>query len=457
MKFESLCLSQNILRAIEDLNFTETTNIQSLAIPHIIEGKDLIGNSHTGSGKTAAFVIPILEMIDQGNNNIQVLILCPTRELTLQITDEIRKFSKYMENIGSLAIYGGEPIFKQIRDLKKRPKIIIGTPGRVMDHLRRGTLKTAGVNMLVLDEADEMLNMGFREDIETILKDIPKEHQTLLFSATIPKGILDISRNYMTDPKYIKVNNSTATTPKIEESYFDITGTSKNELLTRIIQLEKPSKSIVFCNTKIMTDTVASVLKGSDIKAESIHGDITQTARTDIMKRFKQGMFNVLVATDVAARGIDVDDIGIVFNYDIPIDREYYTHRIGRTARAGKEGKSYTFVSGRSQIRELNEIMNHTKTIIKKRKNPSNNEIQEKRVRDIFRAVEDNIANMDIQIYKKAIDSAFDKKYTHADIACALVKLLIDNNENEKSFRDAQAGTNYYNRLRKNSPAHIKR
>ena len=424
--FESLGLSLKVLKAIEDLGFEEMTQIQAKAIPCLLNGRDIIGNSHTGSGKTAAFVIPVLERIDTSNTAVQALILCPTRELALQITDEIRKFSKYMDNIRSLAVYGGEPIIRQMRELKKWPQIVIGTPGRVMDHMRRNTLKTGGVNMLVLDEADEMLNMGFREDIETIIKDISPKRQTMLFSATMPKAILDISRKYLSSPEQIKVQSSIASTPKIEESYFEIRSDAKDELLVRLIQLETPSKALVFCNTKSMTDQVAANLKSSGIKAEPIHGDIQQFSRTDIMRRFKSGMFNVLVATDVAARGIDVDDIEIVFNYDIPIDREYYTHRIGRTARAGKTGKSYTFVSGQTQMRELREIMKYTKSAVKLRKNPSYNEIHAKRVKSILENAETGIGSKGNENYKKAIDEVLDGRYSYEDLACALLKMTVE-------------------------------
>jgi ATP-dependent RNA helicase DeaD len=426
INFENMGLSQKILRAVEDLGFKEATEIQIKAIPCMMKGRDLIGNSHTGSGKTAAFVIPALEGIDPEEQAVQVLVLCPTRELALQITDDVRKFSKYMENIRTLAIYGGEPIMRQIRELKNRPQIVVGTPGRIMDHMRRKTLKIDHVKVLVLDEADEMLNMGFREDMETIIKDIPEQRQTTLFSATMPKAILDITKLYLKDPEFIKVKDTPDTTPKIEESYFEIKSDQKDELLSRIIQLETPEKALVFCNTKSKTDTVAANLQEQGIKAECIHGDITQVMRTEIMRRFKKGMFNILVATDVAARGIDVDDLEIVFNYDIPIDKEYYTHRIGRTARAGKEGRSYTFVSGMNQMKELNEIMRYTRSVIRKRKNPSYTEINKKKMQGMMDKIEANIGCSEAESYKKSIEEAFGAQYSHIDIACALLKMVME-------------------------------
>lgn len=448
-RFEDLGLSQNALKAIRDLGYQEATEIQTKAIPSIIKGRDLIGNSHTGSGKTAAFVIPALERIDLNDPSVQVLVLCPTRELALQITDEIKKMSKYMTNVRSLAVYGGEPIVRQIKELRRGVQVVAGTPGRVMDHLRRKTLKTDKIKMLVLDEADEMLNMGFRDDMETIIKDIPKDRQTTLFSATMSRGILEISKEYLNSPEHIKVKNSASSLPKIEQSYFETRNDSKNELLSRIIFLETPDKALVFCNTKARVDLVVNDLQSKGIKAECIHGDITQSTRTEIMRRFKKGMFNVLVATDVAARGIDVDDISIVFNYDIPIDKEYYIHRIGRTARAGKEGRSYTFVSGRGQMRELDDIMRFTKSTIKKKRNPSNNEINNKRIKTILSKVEQNIGKKDDK-HSKIIEEMFGDKYSHADIASALLKTLMENDNASKAGIEENSFDNEISRFHVN-------
>ena len=444
MKFEDMGLSPEIQRAVKEMNYTQATQIQAKAIPYIMLGRDLTGNSFTGSGKTAAFVIPALEKTDRTEKLPQVLVLCPTRELALQITEDIKKLSRYLHGIKTLTVYGGEPIVRQIRGLKEKPQFIVGTPGRVMDHMRRKTLDLSKVRMLVLDEADEMLNMGFREDIETIIDDIPQDRQTLLFSATIPKGILEITAKYLKKPKHIKIGKEIAAAPDIEECYFEINRDLKCELLTRLVQIEDPERAIVFCNTKAMTETVASKLKSEGIKAEPIHGDIAQVFRTDIMKRFKNGQFTILVATDVAARGIDVDDLEIVFNYDIPIDKEYYTHRIGRTARAGKEGKAYTFVSGPAQIKELNEIMKYTKAHIKKRKNPSYKEIHKKKIEGMLDSINTKTIANQAEIYKRAILERFGDDYSHLDIATALLQAAIEvgaDAKNEKRFPSNEMDT----------------
>ena len=346
LRFEDMQLSKEIYQAVLDMGFEEATPIQSQAIPLVKAGKDIIGQSQTGTGKTAAFGIPCLERIDPDDRRLQALILCPTRELAIQVSEEFRKLLKYKDNIRVVPIYGGQPIDRQILALKKGAQVVIGTPGRVMDHMRRRTLKMETVQMMILDEADEMLDMGFREDIETILVKIPEDHQTLLFSATLSPEILDITRRFQRDPEYVKIVRKELTVPNIEQYYFDVKEKTKLEALTRIIDVYMPNLAMVFCNTKKRVDDLVELLQGRGYFAEGLHGDLKQAQRDKVMQKFRNGTIEILVATDVAARGIDVDDIDIVFNYDVPQDEEYYVHRIGRTGRAGRSGKGLHFFRG---------------------------------------------------------------------------------------------------------------
>ena len=344
IRFEELNLDTRILRAVEEMGFEEASPIQAKAIPVVMEGKDIIGQAQTGTGKTAAFGIPLLQKIDPKNKHLQAIVLCPTRELAIQVADEIRALAKFMHGIKVLPIYGGQNITHQIKALKSGIQIVIGTPGRVMDHMRRRTLKVETVKMIVLDEADEMLNMGFREDIETILKEMSEERQTVLFSATMPKPIMEIAREYQKDAQIIKVIKKELTVPKIEQYYYEVKAKNKAEVLTRLLDMYSPKLSLVFCNTKKGVDELVDKLEGRGYFAEGLHGDMKQQQRDRVMKKFRDGKTEILVATDVAARGIDVDDVEAVFNYDLPQEDEYYVHRIGRTGRAGRTGRSFTFV-----------------------------------------------------------------------------------------------------------------
>lgn len=349
VKFEELDLSTKTKRALQDAGYVVATPIQAGAIPLILEGKDLIGQSKTGTGKTASYSLPMIEKIDASSKKVQAIVLCPTRELAVQVTDELRKFLKYHEGIKTLAIYGGQSIETQIKMLKKGVQIVVGTPGRVMDHMRRKTLKLNTVKMVVLDEADEMLNMGFEEDIETILNDVPEERQTVLFSATMNKRIMEITKKYLTNPKNIKIKAKELTVNEIEQTCIQMKEAMKPEALMRLIQVYNPKKAIVFCNTKKRVDDLIENLKQNNYKAEALHGDIKQAQRERIMKRMRNGEFQILVATDVVARGIDIQDVELVINYDVPQEEEYYVHRIGRTGRNGNEGKAFTFVVGKEK------------------------------------------------------------------------------------------------------------
>ncbi len=369
--FEHMSLSEELQRAVRDTGFEQATTIQSRTMPLILEGKDVMGQSHTGSGKTAAFVLPALERIDPSRRDLQVLILCPTRELAVQCNEEIRRFTRYTEGIRSLAVYGGEPIGHQIKALKKGVQIVAGTPGRIMDHMNRRTLKTGGVSMVVLDEADEMLRMGFREDIETILSGVPENRQTLLFSATMPREILRISGRYQKNPVKVTVGDGDRSVPDIQQFYYQVPGREKIGALDRLLRYHKASRSLVFCNTRKMVDQISDVLEDRGFCVRGIHGEIPQNTRTRIMRDFKAGRVDILVATDVAARGIDVENVDAVYNFDLPQTEEFYTHRIGRTGRAGRQGAAHTLVSGRNQIGMLRDIGRKGKTAISQARIPA--------------------------------------------------------------------------------------
>ncbi|PNT93637.1 DEAD/DEAH box helicase [Clostridium thermosuccinogenes] len=431
--FKDLNISEEILKAVTDMGFEELTPIQSLAIPHILEGKDVLGQAQTGTGKTCAFGIPAIEMVDAGSEEVQVLIICPTRELAIQISEELKHVSKYKSNIGILPIYGGQPIDRQIYALKKRPQIIIGTPGRIMDHLRRKTLKLAGLKMVILDEADEMLNMGFREDIDTILEKVPEEKQIVLFSATMPKEILELTKKYQKEPVYVKATHKELTVPSIEQYYLEVSEASKLEVLSRLIDANNIKLALVFCNTKKRVDEVASSLQTRGYSAEALHGDMRQEQRDRVMNKFRKGKIDILVATDVAARGIDVDDVDAVFNYDLPNDEEYYVHRIGRTGRAGKAGKAFSFVVGR-EIYKLKDIKRYTRSNIIFMKPPTLMDVEEKKSAAILEKVKKTLQEGDLSRYAAYINNMLEEANSHdgsdagyitsMEIAAALLKML---------------------------------
>ena len=363
INFKQLGLPAQTLRALEEMGFENATEIQAQSIPLIQMGYDVVGRSQTGTGKTAAFGIPAINMIDttEEKRSVQVLLLCPTRELAVQAADEIKKISKYTDGIKVVAVYGGAPMDRQIMQLRNA-NIVVGTPGRVMDHMCRHTLKLNNCKMIILDEADEMLSMGFREDIETILQEVPEERQTILFSATMPKEIMEIISNYQKEPQIIEINKQQVTLDAIGQFYYEVPMGRKNDMLLLLLAEHDPKRSIIFSNTKAMVDELTTFLNENGFKADGLHGDMKQSQRDSVMGAFKGGRTTILVATDVAARGIDVDDIDCVINYDIPTNNEYYVHRIGRTGRAGKSGAAYTICSGRRQVYLMNDIARATKS-----------------------------------------------------------------------------------------------
>lgn len=444
VKFDDLKLCSEILRGIKDMGFEEASPIQGQAIPVAMEGYDVIGQAQTGTGKTAAFGIPVLEKVNQHKDvkHPQALILCPTRELAVQAAEEIRTLAKYMHGVKVLPIYGGQDISKQIRALKGT-QIIIGTPGRVMDHLRRKTIKCDHINTIVLDEADEMLNMGFREDIETVLQYIHADDlQTILFSATMPKPILDITKNYQKpDAKMIKVVKKELTVPKIEQYYLDVKRKDKVEVLTRLLDFYEPKLSLVFCNTKKMVDDLTEILKGRGYFAEGLHGDMSQAQRDRVMKSFRNGKTDILIATDVAARGIDVDDVEAVFNYDIPQDEEYYVHRIGRTGRAGRTGRSFTFVKGK-EVYKLKDIMRYCKTKIPVMPIPSLNDVNQMKMEKVMDKVSNIIEEEDLTSMINMIEKQInDADYTAMDIAAAFLKMYLGQNEVDQEDESTEKGS----------------
>lgn len=350
--FQEMGISDPIKRAITDMGFEEASPIQEKAIPIALTGKDIIGQAQTGTGKTAAFSIPILEKVDTSKKFVQAIVIAPTRELAIQVSEEINRLSKYM-GITALPIYGGQSIERQIKALKKGPQIITGTPGRLLDHIKRKTLKLNRISVVVLDEADEMLDMGFLEDIERILKETPEEKQTLLFSATMPKPIQNLAERFMHNPELVKMKAREVTSPTVKQIYYEVNERDKFEVLCRLLDVDNPELAVIFGRTKRRVDELSDALNKRGYLADGLHGDLNQRQRDVVMNKFREGKIDILVATDVAARGIDVSGVTHVYNFDIPQDPESYVHRIGRTGRAGKTGLAITFATPREtgQIR----------------------------------------------------------------------------------------------------------
>ena len=425
VRYDESGLDEKIIRAVTEMGFEFMSPIQKAAIPVMLEGRDIIGQAQTGTGKTAAFGIPLLQKVDPNNKHLQAVVLCPTRELAMQAADDIRDFAKYMTGIKVLAVYGGQDISRQIRALSNGVQIVVGTPGRVMDHMRRHTMKMKDVKVLVLDEADEMLDMGFREDIETILKGVPEERQTALFSATMPEPILKITRTYQKDAEYIKMTPKEITVAAIDQAYYRVPQKMKEEVLTRLMDYYNPARSLIFCNTKKMVDTLSESLKGKGYACDGLHGDLSQNQRDTVMNLFRSGRINILIATDVAARGIDVSGVEAVFNFDIPEDIEYYVHRIGRTGRAGRSGKSFTLVGGREmyKLREIEKVC-HTK--IEERRVPSAKEITRVKSQKVFAEVIDIIENGDISSALSFVNQKVEEgEYTAEQLAAGFMKLKM--------------------------------
>lgn len=438
LPFTELGLSQEILKAVAEMGFEEATPIQSLSIPIILKGKDVIGQAQTGTGKTAAFGIPILETISTKDRKPQAIVLCPTRELALQVAEEIASLAKHKKNISILPVYGGQPIERQIHALKRGVHIIIGTPGRVIDHLERRTLQLDAVRMVVLDEADEMLDMGFREDIELILKTVPKERQTVFFSATMPRAFLDLTTKFQKNPQLLKVSHGKLTVPEIEQIYFEVKESLKLEMLARVIDIHDLTRALVFCNTKRKVDEVVSHLQTRGYFADGIHGDMNQSQRERVMTKFKTGSVEILVATDVAARGIDVENIEAVFNYDIPQDEESYVHRIGRTGRAGKTGRAFSFVAGKD-IYKIRDIQRYAKVDIQRKQVPTQKDVEEIRINQFFEKVRKTLQSPEITKYTNMIEHLIGNEHSSLEVAGALLKMAIHQQEAPKKPEAAKS------------------
>ena len=436
IRYEDAGIDSRILRAVRELGFEHMTPIQEQAIPLFMTGQDIIGQAQTGTGKTASFGIPMLQKVDPKNKHVQAIVLCPTRELAIQSADEIRKLAKFMHGIKVLPIYGGQDIVKQIRSLKTGVQVLIGTPGRVMDHMRRHTIKLDDLKIVVLDEADEMLNMGFREDIETILSQTPEERQTLLFSATMPQPIMEIARTYQKNAKIVKVVKRELTVANIEQYYYEVRPKNKEEVLSRLLDIYNPALSVVFCNTKRQVDELVEGLKGRGYFAEGLHGDMKQQQRDRVMNGFRNGRTEILVATDVAARGIDVDDVDAVFNYDLPQDDEYYVHRIGRTGRAGKNGKAFTFITGR-EFYKLKDIQRYCRTKIIAKQVPSLNDVANVKADKIFEKVAGMIDEDNLKPYIRMIEEKLEKEdYTTLDLAAAFLRMALGDEDKSVEVDD---------------------
>ena len=439
LEFKELNISPEIEKEVQDMGFEEASPIQSLAIPKILAHKDVTGQAQTGTGKTAAFGIPLIENIDSNNKELQAMILCPTRELAIQVAEELKKLSKYLPKIDVLPVYGGQPIDRQIKALKNGVQIIIGTPGRVLDHIERRTIDLSTISTVILDEADEMLDMGFREDIEFILEDVPYERQFLLFSATLPPEIMELAKRYQNNPEIVKITKHELTTPDVEQKYFEVKEDMKLELLSRLLDLNNFNLSLVFCNTKRKVDKLVSHLQIRGYLADGLHGDLTQNQRDRVMHKFKTGSLEILVATDVAARGIDVGGVEAVFNFDIPNDNEYYVHRIGRTGRAGKTGKAYSFVSGR-EIYQLRDIQRYAKTNIDQAPIPQISDVTEVKKDNFIEELKKRIRTENISKETYIIEKLIEEDFNSIDIAATLLKGIIEDNKyKEEEFGDTEA------------------
>ncbi len=450
--FGDIQLSKKLLSAVSDMGFEEPSPIQSQTIPLVLEGKDVIGQAQTGTGKTAAFGIPTIEKIIDGSRHIQALVLTPTRELAIQIAEEFNKIGKY-KRVKTLPIYGGQSIDRQIRALHAGVQIVVGTPGRLLDHLRRNTMKLSEVRILILDEADEMLDMGFVEDIETIMKNITHEdRQTLLFSATMPAPIAKLAGKYMRDPQKISISRENLTVPLIDQVYYETR--EKFEGLCRVLDIEETGKLIIFCRTKKGVDDLVASMQARAYMAGGLHGDLSQAQRDRVMKKFKDGKLEILVATDVAARGIDIDDITHVVNYDIPQDHESYVHRIGRTGRAGKKGVAVTFIEPR-EYRQLKLIERLAKTKIVRRDLPSSADILERQREIIKERLIKTLSNNKFADYHTIVsDVAADGSYDIVDVAAAALKLSVEGFK-EKEEVENISNTNSNNNNNTSSAARL--
>ncbi len=431
--FAELNLSDAVLRSLSDMGFEEPTPIQEQCIPYIMNNRDLVGQAQTGTGKTAAFGIPLVEKVDTNNKQTQAIIQCPTRELAIQVTGELMKIGQHTGGLNVVPVYGGQPIKRQIKSIKRGAQIIVGTPGRTIDHLKRGTIKLDGLQMVVFDEADEMLNMGFRDDMEKILSYSNGAVQTVMFSATVPKSIRKIMNRYMNNPQTVTIERESIAAPNIDQYVVEVRDSVRTEAICRFMDLNEYELALVFCNTKRQTEKLTRKLKTRGYASDFINGDLNQNQRDRVMDKFRNGHIDMLVATDVAARGIDVDDIDVVFNYDVPQDPEYYVHRIGRTGRYGRSGTAITFTAGRKN-KQLRYIERNNKIKLEKLSMPTNDEIAEFRMEGHLNDVIETLEKGGLRPYIEQIEAAADGRFTPVEIAAAFLKHQVDGNSNENDF-----------------------
>jgi len=422
-KFTELGIEPDLLKAIDKMGFEEASPIQTAVIPLILEGRDIVGQSSTGSGKTCAFAIPAVQLTDPAIKKTQVLILCPTRELAVQNAEEVAKLTLFKRGVRELPVFGGQAYDRQLRGLASGVQIVIGTPGRVLDHIDRGTLKLDSIKILILDEADRMLDMGFRDDIERVIQAAPEKRQVLFFSATMPPPIRALIKRYSQDPAMVKIESVAQNAPQVEQIYFEVERRSKLEALTRLIDVHDFRYGIVFCSTKVMVDELDEALHTRGYAVDRLHGDMAQTQRDRVMAKFRDRKFDFLIATDVAARGLDVDDLEVVFNFDLPNDAEDYTHRIGRTGRAGKAGRAFTFVCGR-EIYKMQFMIRMAKLRIRRERIPSLDQVEEARDNVFFEKLRATLNEAKFPKQDRMIDRLLEQGYSATDIASALISLL---------------------------------
>lgn len=438
LSFEDFTLRQETMAAIEDLGYEVPTPVQEEAIPKLMKGYDLIGQSQTGTGKTCAFGIPLIELIDPDDRSLQGVVLCPTRELCMQVSDELHKLLKYTEGVRVVPVYGGVPIDRQISQLKGGAQLIVGTPGRFLDHLRRHTVRLNLVQMVVLDEADEMLDMGFRDDMDLILSQMPNPRQTVLFSATMPEAITALAGKYMEDPVRINLTpENQMTVESVDQVYHEMKTKMKPEALCRVLFCEAPERALVFCNTKKQADELGQFLVSQNFKAGALHGDLNQQQRDLCMKSFRSGLINILIATDIAARGLDIGGVDLVINYDLPDEDEAYVHRVGRTARAGRSGKAVSFVVGRELVR-LQEIMAFTGTDMRPAKLPSLQDLEASKLARLNGSLRSRLKTGVTAKYRRMADDILAEGADPADLIAAFYAESLYVSEKESAFMAEQ-------------------
>ncbi len=440
--FGELELSRQVFQAVSDMGFEEPSPIQAQVIPVILEGTDVLGQAQTGTGKTAAFGIPIVELINPRFNQVQAIILAPTRELAIQVSEEMAKIGRH-KHIKTVPIYGGQPIDRQIRALRFGAHVAIGTPGRVLDHLNRGTLKLQHIKFVVLDEADEMLDMGFIEDIESILSKTPEDRQTLLFSATMPYEIRKLAGKFMKNPVTISVSRDELTVPQIDQVFYEARDKSKVDALARVIDMEDIRQAIIFCRTKRGVDELVAALESRGYFANGLHGDLSQTQRDRVMKRFREGKAELLVATDVAARGLDIENVTHVINYDIPQDPESYVHRIGRTGRAGKKGQAVTLVTPR-EYRQLRLIENLVKTRIRRQELPTQADLAERQLEALRGHLVKIMGEGHLTSYRNLVTELMEE-YDSVEVAAAALKYAVEGLDAREPEIEAEEEINFGN------------